>query len=69
MQNHPPRYKSYRWREKRNPGKLKVGNSGMGAIYPMGVNIERTTGAKFNHIPYNEGGPSIAALVITLMAY
>ena len=50
---------------KANPGKLKIGNSGMGAIYHLaGVNIERTTGTKFNHIPYNEGtGPSIAALV------
>ncbi|KAA8998474.1 tripartite tricarboxylate transporter substrate binding protein [Affinibrenneria salicis] len=47
------------------PGKLKVGNSGMGAIYHLAaVNIEKTTGTKFNHIPYNEGtGPSIAALV------
>lgn len=50
---------------KAQPGKLKVGNSGMGAIYHLAaVNIEKTTGTKFNHIPYNEGtGPSIAALV------
>lgn len=47
------------------PGKIKVGNSGNGAIYHLAaVNIEKITGAKFNHIPYNEGtGPSIAALV------
>ncbi|MEX5412138.1 tripartite tricarboxylate transporter substrate binding protein [Atlantibacter hermannii] len=50
---------------KKAPGKLKVGNSGNGAIYHLAaVNIEKITGAKFNHIPYNEGtGPSIAALV------
>lgn len=50
---------------KANPGKLKVGNSGMGAIYHLAaVNIEQTMGVKFNHIPYNEGtGPSIAALI------
>lgn len=50
---------------KQQPGKLKVGNSGMGAIYHLAaVNIEKTTATKFNHIPYNEGtGPSIAALV------
>ena len=44
---------------KRNPGKLKIGKSGMGSyLSPRGVNIERTTGTKFNHIPYNEGtGP------------
>lgn len=47
------------------PGKIKVGNSGMGAIYHLAaVNIEKISGTKFNHIPYNEGtGPSIAALV------
>lgn len=47
------------------PGKLKVGNSGMGAIYHLAaVNVEKITGVKFNHIPYNEGtAPSIAALV------
>ncbi|WP_121576314.1 tripartite tricarboxylate transporter substrate binding protein [Brenneria alni] len=50
---------------KQQPGKFKVGNSGMGAIYHLAaVNVEKNTGAKFNHIPYNEGtGPSIAALV------
>lgn len=46
-------------------GKLKVGNSGMGAIYHLAaINIEKVADVKFNHIPYNEGtGPSIAALV------
>ncbi|QFH68328.1 tripartite tricarboxylate transporter substrate binding protein [Enterobacter sp. E76] len=50
---------------KKAQGKLKVGNSGNGAIYHLAaVNIEKITGVKFNHIPYNEGtGPSIAALV------
>lgn len=50
---------------KANPGNLKVGNSGMGAIYHLAaVNIEQMLGVKFNHIPYNEGtGPSIAALI------
>ncbi|MGC6389928.1 tripartite tricarboxylate transporter substrate binding protein [Ewingella sp. S1.OA.A_B6] len=50
---------------KKEPGKLKVGNSGNGAIYYFAaVNIEKITGTKFNNIPYNEGtGPSIAALV------
>lgn len=47
------------------PGKLQVGNSGMGAIYHLAaVNIEKTMDVKFKHIPYNEGtGPSIAALI------
>lgn len=47
------------------PGKIKVGNSGVGAIYHLAaINIEKKLDVKFNNIPYNEGtGPSIAALV------
>ena len=50
---------------KANPGKLKLVTQVWELfITSRGVNIERTTGTKFNHIPYNEGtGPSIAALV------
>ena len=50
---------------KTKPGKLQVGNSGVGAIYHLAaLNIERKLAVKFNHIPYSEGlGPSIAALV------
>ena len=50
---------------KAHPGKLKVGNSGFGAIYHLAaVNLEHISGVKFNNVPYNEGtGPSIVALV------
>jgi tripartite-type tricarboxylate transporter receptor subunit TctC len=50
---------------KSNPGKIKVGNSGVGAIYHLAaLNIERKLGVKFNNVPYNEGiGPAIGALV------
>lgn len=50
---------------KANPGKVKVGNSGVGAIYHLAaLNIERKLGVKFNNVPYNEGiGPAIGALV------
>ncbi|PJG84315.1 tripartite tricarboxylate transporter substrate binding protein [Conservatibacter flavescens] len=50
---------------KAKQGKLKMGNSGMGAIYHLAaVHLEKQLGIKFNHIPYNEGtGPAIAALV------
>ena len=50
---------------KASPGKIQMGNSGMGAIYHLAaLNIERKLGVKFNHIPYNEGvGPAIASLV------
>lgn len=50
---------------KANPGKIKVGNSGVGAIYHLAaLNMERKLGLKFNNVPYNEGiGPAIGALV------
>ena len=50
---------------KARPGQLKVGNSGVGAIYHLAaLNMESKMGVKFNNVPYNEGlGPSIAALV------
>lgn len=50
---------------KASPGKIKVGNSGVGAIYHLAaLNMERKLGVKFNNVPYNEGiGPAIGALV------
>lgn len=50
---------------KANPGKIKLGNSGTGAIYHLAaMKMEKTFGIAFTHIPYNEGiGPAIAALV------
>ncbi|RFU63867.1 tripartite tricarboxylate transporter substrate binding protein [Peribacillus glennii] len=50
---------------KKNPGKLKVGNSGVGTIFHLAsVAVEDKTGVKFTHVPYNEGSaPAVAALV------
>lgn len=47
-----------------NPGKVKVGNSGVGAIWHLAAAaIELETDASFNHIPYEGAAPAIAALV------
>ncbi len=41
---------------KANPNKLKVGNSGTGAIWHLAtIGLEMKTGAKFLHIPFQEG--------------
>ncbi|AOT72122.1 tripartite tricarboxylate transporter substrate binding protein [Geosporobacter ferrireducens] len=49
---------------KENEGQVKVGNSGVGAIWHLAAAaIETKTGAKFNHIPYEGAAPAIAALL------
>ena len=50
---------------KGQPGKIQVGNSGMGAVFHLGaLNIERKLGVKFRHIPFSEGASaSVASLV------
>jgi tripartite-type tricarboxylate transporter receptor subunit TctC len=41
---------------KANPSKLKVGNSGSGAIWHLaGIGLEMKTGAKLLHVPFQEG--------------
>src|SRR5690606_36342581 len=49
---------------KANPGKLRVGNSGTGAIWHLATEALSTkTGAKFNSIPYEGAAPAITALL------
>ncbi len=49
---------------KENPGKVKVGNSGTGSIWHIAsVSVEKATGAKFNHVPFDGAAPAIAALM------
>ncbi|MFH1756723.1 MAG: tripartite tricarboxylate transporter substrate binding protein [Pseudomonadota bacterium] len=49
---------------KANPGKVQMGNSGMGANYHISVlGIEMVTGVKFTHIPFKGSGPVITALL------
>lgn len=47
---------------KKNPQKVTVGNSGMGAIWHIAaVSMEEEFGIKFKHIPYPNGTADIAA--------
>ena len=49
---------------KTNPGKVQMGNSGIGAVYHISaLGIEMVTGVKFTHVPFKGGGPSITALL------
>lgn len=49
---------------KENEGAIKIGNSGVGAIWHLAaVAIEMNAGVKFNHIPYEGAAPAITALL------
>jgi tripartite-type tricarboxylate transporter receptor subunit TctC len=49
---------------KAHPGELKMGNAGTGSIWHLAaVTMERETGVKFAHIPFEGGGPAVSALM------
>ncbi len=49
---------------KKNPDMITVGNSGAGGgVHLVALAFERAAGAKFNHIPFSGGGPSVTALL------
>jgi len=49
---------------KKNPGKLRVGNSGYGAMQHLSaIAMEHASKSKFIHIPYKGGAPSLPALM------
>ncbi|KAF7597819.1 MAG: ABC transporter substrate-binding protein [Candidatus Dactylopiibacterium carminicum] len=49
---------------KANPGKVRIGNSGTGAIWHIAAEaIEEKTGLTFNHIPYDGANPAVTALL------
>ncbi len=49
---------------KANPGKVRIGNSGTGAIWHLAAAaLEDKTGVKFNHIPYDGANPAVTALL------
>jgi len=49
---------------RKNPGMITVGNSGAGGgVHLIALAFERAAGAKFNHIPFAGGGPSVTALL------
>ncbi len=49
---------------KRNPEKLRAGNSGTGSIWHIAAALlERERGSKFIHVPFEGAAPAIAALM------
>jgi tripartite-type tricarboxylate transporter receptor subunit TctC len=57
-------FKEYINYAKANPGKVQMGNSGMGANYHISaLGLEMVTGAKFTHVPFKGSGPNITALL------
>lgn len=49
---------------KANPGKVRIGNSGTGAIWHLAAEaLSEKTGAKFNNIPYDGANPAVTALL------
>ena len=49
---------------KTNPGKIRIGNSGTGAIWHLAAAaLEDKTSVKFNHIPYDGANPAVTALL------
>jgi tripartite-type tricarboxylate transporter receptor subunit TctC len=57
-------FKEYIGYAKANPGKVQMGNSGLGANYHVSaLGIEMVTGVKLTHVPFKGAGPSITALM------
>lgn len=49
---------------KAKPGEIKIGNSGIGAIWHLAaLALEKEIGATFNHIPYEGANPAVTALL------
>jgi len=47
-----------------NPGKVRMGNSGYGAIFHItAIGMEQAAGVKFIHVPYKGTAPSIPAIL------
>ncbi|MGF7030937.1 tripartite-type tricarboxylate transporter receptor subunit TctC [Paenibacillus mucilaginosus] len=48
---------------KAHPGKVKMGNAGTGSIWHLAAaTLEKGTGVKFSHIPFEGAGPAVSAL-------
>lgn len=49
---------------KENPGQVRVGNSGTGAIWHLAAaSLEDKTGVTFNHVPFDGATPAVTALL------
>jgi tripartite-type tricarboxylate transporter receptor subunit TctC len=57
-------FKEYIAYAKANPGKVQMGNSGVGANYhTSALGIEMVTGVKFTHVPFKGAGPLMTGLL------
>jgi tripartite-type tricarboxylate transporter receptor subunit TctC len=57
-------FKEYIAYAKANPGKVQMGNSGLGANYHVSsLGIEMVAGVKFTHVPFKGTGPTVTALL------
>lgn len=57
-------YEEFMTYAKANPGKVRIGNSGTGAIWHLAAEaLAEKTGTKFNHIPYDGANPAVTALL------
>lgn len=57
-------YEEFMAYAKANPGKVRVGNSGTGAIWHLAAAaLEQKTGVSFNHVPFEGAAPAVASLL------
>lgn len=57
-------FKEYIAYAKANPGKVQMGNSGLGANYHVSsLGVEMVAGVKFTHVPFKGTGPTVTALL------
>lgn len=57
-------YEEFMAYAKANPGKVRIGNSGTGAIWHLAAEaLGDKTGVKFNHVPYEGANPAVTALL------
>ncbi|MGF7177255.1 Bug family tripartite tricarboxylate transporter substrate binding protein [Azospirillum doebereinerae] len=57
-------YEDFIANAKANPGKVRIGNSGTGAIWHLAAAaLQDKTGLTFNHIPYDGANPAVTALL------
>jgi tripartite-type tricarboxylate transporter receptor subunit TctC len=57
-------YEEFMAYAKANPSKVRVGNSGTGAIWHLAAAaLGQKTGTQFNHVPFDGAAPAVAALL------
>lgn len=57
-------YEEFMAYAKANPGKVRIGNSGTGAIWHLAAEaLGDKTGVKFSHVPYEGANPAVTALL------